>query len=92
MAQSYSRDVAYHGRMSEFNLYESSAKMRREDAAKRLREIADQLSSANGLELERDGKRLFVSVPSEVTLSVEVEREDDEVEIDIEISWGGDSD
>lgn len=78
--------------MSELSLYESSERLTRERAAERLRQIADQLSSNNGLELERDGKRLFIAVPDEVTLGVEVEREADAAEIEIEISWGGSGD
>lgn len=61
--------------------------LRREDAAKRLHEIADELASGNGLLIERDGLTFSVAVPAEVTMKVEVEVESDEREIEIELSW-----
>lgn len=61
--------------------------IRREEAARRLHAIADELASGNGFVLERDGLRFDVAVPDEVHLKVEVEIESDEREIEIEISW-----
>lgn len=61
--------------------------MKREAAAERLREIADQLSRKNEIEIEREGMRYTVKVPNEVTFSYEVELGDDSSEIEIEIKW-----
>lgn len=61
-------------------------KMTREAAAARLREIADQLSKHNQVEVVREGLRYSVRVPNEVTLKVEVEV-GEENEIEIEITW-----
>ena len=51
------------------------------------REIADQLSRKNEIEIEREGMRYTVKVPNEVTFSYEVELGDDSSEIEIEIKW-----
>ena len=69
-------------------LFETDDKqtMSREAAAARLREIADMLARNNQIELEREGRRITVSVPDEVELSVEVEV-GEENELEIEISW-----
>lgn len=61
-------------------------KMSREAAAARLREIADQLSKHNQVEVVREGLRYSVRVPNEVTLKFEVEV-GEENEIEIEITW-----
>lgn len=59
----------------------------REDAAQQLRAIADELASGNGILMERDGLRVTVTVPDEVTLELEVEIEHDEREFEITLSW-----
>jgi amphi-Trp domain-containing protein len=59
----------------------------REEAAQHLRDIADELASGNGILMERDGLRVTVQVPDEVTLEVEVEIEDNEREFEITLSW-----
>lgn len=61
--------------------------MSREEAAARLREVADQLARHNQLELERGGLRYSVKVPDQVDLKIEVEIEDGASEIEIEITW-----
>ena len=71
----------------EIEYVESEAELSREEAARRLHELADQLASRNGLDLEREGKAIFVKVPDTVRLSVEFESGDDGSEIEIEISW-----
>ncbi|UUW91511.1 amphi-Trp domain-containing protein [Pimelobacter simplex] len=58
----------------------------REAAADRLRAIADALSRHNSLEIDKNGRRITVSVPDEVELKVEIEV-GDENELEIEISW-----
>jgi len=71
----------------EIEFVEQEAELSREEAAQRLRALADQLASKNGLELERSGKRIFVKVPDRVTLSIEVEGGEDGTEVEIELSW-----
>ena len=59
----------------------------REDAAARLRAIADELGSGNDLVLERDNLRFVARVPDEVHLKIEFELEDDGAEFEIELTW-----
>jgi len=66
---------------------ESEVRMKREEAAARLRAIADQLSRQNQIGFERGGLRYTVKVPDEVEVSVEIEVTDDGGEIEVEISW-----
>jgi amphi-Trp domain-containing protein len=61
--------------------------LRREDAAARLREIADELASGNDIVLERDHLRFVARVPDEVNLKIEFEVEDDGAEFEIELTW-----
>lgn len=60
--------------------------MTREEAAARLRALADSLAKHNSIEFSREGGRVTVSVPDEVNLKVEVELGDDN-EIEIELTW-----
>ena len=62
-------------------------RLRREDAAKRLRDLADQLARHNQVSFVRDGVRYSVKVPDEVTLTLEVEIGDEGSEIEVEITW-----
>ena len=71
--------------MDEIEIGEST-RMSREDAAAKLRQIADGLAKHNSVELERGGNRITVRVPDEVELKVEVELGDDN-ELEIELSW-----
>jgi amphi-Trp domain-containing protein len=61
--------------------------VRREEAARQLREIADELSSGNGFVVQRGDVTVTVAVPDTVTLKIEVDIESDEREIEIEITW-----
>jgi amphi-Trp domain-containing protein len=61
--------------------------MSREDAAGRLRAIADELASGNDIILERDAARFVAKVPDEVALKIEYEVEDDKTEFEIELTW-----
>jgi amphi-Trp domain-containing protein len=67
--------------------FSAAASMSREEAARRLRRIADMLERHNGLEFEREGLRYEVVVPDQVVLDVELELGDDGNELEIEISW-----
>lgn len=60
--------------------------MTREEAAARLRALADSLAKHNSVEFTREGGRVTVAVPEEVRLKVEVELGDDN-EIEIELTW-----
>jgi len=60
--------------------------LRREAAAARLRQLADQLARHNQIEFVREGVRYSVAVPDEVTLKLEIEL-GDENEIEFEITW-----
>jgi amphi-Trp domain-containing protein len=59
----------------------------REEAAARLRAIADELASGNDFRIERDGLRFVAKVPATVRLKVELEVEDDRTELEIELTW-----
>lgn len=58
----------------------------REAAAAKLRELADQLSRHNQVQVVREGLRYSVKVPDQVTLKIEVEVGESS-EIEFEISW-----
>ena len=58
----------------------------REEAAARLRQLADQLARHNQVEFMRDGIRYTVEVPDEVKLKIEIEI-GDESEIEFELTW-----
>ena len=60
----------------------------REEAAARLRAIADELASGNDVIFERNGMRIVAKVPDEVDLKIEFEIGDDETELEIELTWG----
>jgi len=62
-------------------------RLRREEAAARLRDLADQLARHNDLEFERDGISFKVHVPDEVQLKVEFEVEEDGSELELELTW-----
>jgi amphi-Trp domain-containing protein len=62
-------------------------RLRREEAAARLRALADALASNNEVEFERGDLRFTVHVPDEVDFKLEIEIGDDEREIEIELTW-----
>ena len=66
---------------------EEKQTLRREEAAARLHEIADELASGNDIVFERDNLRFVARVPQEVHLKVEFEVEDDGTEFEIELTW-----
>ena len=66
---------------------EQKERLSREDAAARLRELADMLARHNDVEFERGGMRFTVHVPDEVNLKIELEVETDERELEIELTW-----
>lgn len=62
-------------------------RLSREDAAARLRALADALARNNEVEFERGGMRITVHVPDEVNLKLEIEVGDEESELEIELTW-----
>jgi amphi-Trp domain-containing protein len=62
-------------------------RLTREEAAKRLHALADNLARHNDVEFERDGTRIKMHVPDEIALKLELEVEDDGVELEIELTW-----
>jgi amphi-Trp domain-containing protein len=62
-------------------------RLSREEVAKRLHTLADNLARHNDVEFERDGTRITMHVPDEVALKLELEVEDDGVELEIELTW-----
>lgn len=65
---------------------DETKRLRREEAAARLRDLADVLARNNEVAFERDGRRITVDVPDEVNLKIEVEI-GDESELEIELTW-----
>ncbi|MGJ9423412.1 amphi-Trp domain-containing protein [Aeromicrobium sp. CF3.5] len=65
---------------------DTTQRMTREEAAAKLRALADALSRHNSVEFERDSRRITVSIPDEVNLKVEVEL-GEENELEIELTW-----
>jgi amphi-Trp domain-containing protein len=66
--------------------HSSDQPLQREEAAARLRELADQLSRHNEIAFTREGVKYTVKVPDQVRFSMEIEIGDDN-EIEVEISW-----
>ena len=83
--RSDSQSLARFGDMDLFEMDETRT-MTREEAAARLRDLADSLAKHNSVEFARDGGRVTVAVPDEVRLKVEVELGEDN-EIEIELTW-----
>ncbi len=67
--------------------HSSEERLGREAAAQRLRDLADELSRQNEVSFVHEGVRHTVSVPKEVTYSLEIEVGDDGSEIEIELKW-----
>lgn len=66
---------------------EQKETLRREEAAARLRNLADMLARHNDIRFERGGMTFTVKVPDEVHLKLELEIESDERELEIELTW-----
>ncbi len=66
---------------------ERKERVSREQAAARLRDLADMLARHNDIEFDRGGMRFTVHVPDEVELKIELEVESDERELEIELTW-----
>ena len=66
---------------------EDEHRVTREEAAKWLHRLADSLERHNEVEFVREGLRMRIDVPSEVTMEVELEIGDDESSLEIELTW-----
>lgn len=62
-------------------------RMRREEAAQLLHDIADSLARHNSVDFLREGVKFQVRVPDQVEVEVEVEIETGESKLEIEIEW-----
>ncbi|MFY9178845.1 MAG: amphi-Trp domain-containing protein [Venatoribacter sp.] len=61
--------------------------MSREDAAKLLRHIADNLAKQNSLNFSREGINFVVRVADQVDVELELEVDSDGNSLEIEIKW-----
>jgi amphi-Trp domain-containing protein len=62
-------------------------RLSREEVARRLHALADDLARHNDVELERAGTRLKVKVPDMIDLKFELEVEVGGTELEIELTW-----
>jgi amphi-Trp domain-containing protein len=75
------------GTMDLFDI-DDTHRMSREEAAARLRALADDMAKNNSVEFYRAGRLITVRIPDEVTLKVEVELGDEgENELEVELTW-----
>lgn len=67
---------------------DDSQRMSREEAAAKLRALADVLAKNNSVEFQRAGRLITVRIPDEVNLKVEVELGDEgHNELEVELTW-----
>ena len=67
---------------------DDTQRMSREEAAAKLRALADVLAKNNSVEFDRAGRRITVRVPDQVDLKLEVELGDEgENELQVELTW-----
>lgn len=80
--------VGSDGLMSD-ELFEHKTKteLTREEAAKRIHELADAIARHNEVSFVENNKTVRVDIPAKVQLKIEIERGEDESELEIEISW-----
>ena len=62
-------------------------RVKRTEAAARLRALATALSKGDKVEYERGDLKVAVHVPDEVEFKLELEVDDDEVELEVELTW-----
>jgi len=67
--------------------HETNEHLRREEAAARLREIADELARQNEISFVRGGITHTVKVPDDITFEFEVEIGEDGSEIELSLKW-----
>lgn len=81
-------EVGSDGLMSD-ELFEHKTKtqLTREEAAKRIHELADAIARHNEVSYVENNKTVRVDIPDSVQLKIEIERGTEESELEIEISW-----
>lgn len=62
-------------------------RVRREVAAERLRELADEIARQNEVTFLRGEQRFTVAVPQDVVFTLEIEVGGDGNEIEVELKW-----
>jgi amphi-Trp domain-containing protein len=67
--------------------YVTKDHLRREDAAARLRAVADELSRHNELPFVREGVHYTVDVPDDVVFTLEIEVGKKKSEIEMKVKW-----
>jgi amphi-Trp domain-containing protein len=67
--------------------HQTEETLRREEAADRLRALADELARQNEVSFMREGTRFTVKVPDQVTFSLEIEVGEEGSEIEVELKW-----
>lgn len=67
--------------------HETETELTREEAAQKLRELADAISRHNEVSYVQNNMTVRVDIPERVKMKVEIERGDDESELEIELSW-----
>ena len=80
--------VGSDGLMSD-ELFEHKIKteLTREEAAKKIHELADAIARHNEVSFVEDNKTVRVDIPATVQLKIEIERGEEESELEIEITW-----
>ena len=67
--------------------HETTEHLRREEAAERLRTVADELARHNALPFVRDGVHYTLRVPDDVVYTLEIEVGDTKSEIELKLKW-----
>lgn len=67
--------------------YKTKEPVGRDEAAKRLRQLADDLTRHNEVRFERDGKHYTVDGPDDVKYSIEIEVGEHKSEIELKLKW-----
>ncbi|WP_106847805.1 amphi-Trp domain-containing protein [Blastococcus sp. Marseille-P5729] len=66
--------------------HETETELTREEAAQKLRELADAIARHNEVSFVQNNKTVRVDIPERVKMKVEIER-GEESELEIELSW-----
>jgi amphi-Trp domain-containing protein len=66
---------------------EKRDRVTRDEAATRLRRIANLLSGEEAVEFERGDMKFKIELPPEVEMKVEIELDGEENELEIELKW-----
>lgn len=67
---------------------DDTRRVSREEAAAKLRALANVLAKHNSVEFQRDGRQITVRIPDQVNLKVEVELGGEgENELEVELTW-----